>query len=520
MIIQSYPSLATFSSPFEAALDAVLVVDENDRVVYANPVVCHITGRRLDEVLGKDAYQDMPSHARDALREAIEKHKATKAFGTIMRGDSVLVRGTGEQIEIEYTAAPFIVDGRILVTIMFHDVTETRRLTREVEALTQIASRVAFADSLEATLDKLAESVVRATGTVAAAVCLVGEGEGGGRVFGKYGLPTGPEAEARWREAVQRGAELPNLESVRERRPIVHLDARQKLLSDPVYEPIHPMLREAAWDAVASVPLLYRNRAIGALNVFYPRGKNPNETEIAFLTAIANQAAVAVENARLFAEAKEKAILEERHRLARELHDSVSQALYGIALGARTARTLLDRDPPQAAQPLDYVLSLAEAGLAEMRALIFELRPETLETEGLVAALTRQIESVRARHGLEIQAEWCEDPQLPYEISEAIYRIAQEALNNIVKHAHARKAVVSMSCDDNEIYLDVSDDGNGFTSEDSFPGHLGLRSMRERALRLGGTLQVQSAPAQGTRIHVRIPRSNGQDRREGRIAVQ
>ncbi len=508
-MIQSYPSLATFSGPFETALDAVLVVDENDRVVYANPVACRITGRRLDEILGRDAYEYMPSKARAALCDAIKEHKAKNAFGTTMRGDSKIAHCTGDHLDIEYTAAPVVVDGRTLVTIMFHDVTETRRLAREVEALTQIASRVAFGDSLEATLDKLAESVVNATGTVASTVCLVDE-EGRGRVFGKHGIPRGPEIEAKWKEAVQRGAELPpNLDSVRERRPIIHLDARQKLLSNPAYEPIHSLLREAAWDAVASVPLLYRNLAIGALNVFYPRGKNPNKTEIAFLTAIANQAAVAVENARLFAEAKEKAILEERHRLARELHDSVSQALYGIALGARTARTLVDRDPTQAVKPLDYVLSLAEAGLAEMRALIFELRPETLESEGLVAALTRQIESVRARHGLEIRAEWCEEPDLTYEISEAMYRIAQEALNNIVKHARAQRVVVSLSCASDEVRLEVRDDGDGFTSEDSFPGHLGLRSMRERAVRLGGTLQVESAPSQGTRIHVRIPRSNG-----------
>ncbi len=508
-MIQTYPSLATLSSHFESALDAVIVVDENDRVVYANSATSNITGRPLDEIIGRYAYEPMPEHARERLHALIEEHAATKPFGTIMRGTSVLMRSDGEEREIEYTASPFIVDGRRLVTIMYHDVTETRRLAREVQALTQIASRVAFGDTLELTVDKMAETVVRATGAVASGVCLVDE-EGHVRVFGSYGLPKGPEAEARWREAVQRGAELPNLDSIRERRPCIHADARKKLLNNPVFEPIAPFLREATWETVASVPLLYRNRAIGALNVFYPRGKNPSSTDIAFLTAIADQAALAAENARLFAEAKEKAILEERQRLARELHDSVSQALYGIALGARTARTLLDRDPTLAAEPLDYVLSLAEAGLAEMRALIFELRPETLETEGLVVALTRQIESVRARHKLQIRAEWCEDPQLPYEITEAIYRIAQEALNNIVKHAHARQAVVRLTCGVDEIHFEVSDDGDGFASEEAFPGHLGLRTMRERATRLGGTLQVESAPAQGTRILVTIPQAASQ----------
>ncbi|MGH9197115.1 MAG: sensor histidine kinase, partial [Acidimicrobiia bacterium] len=181
---------------------------------------------------------------------------------------------------------------------------------------------------------------------------------------------------------------------------------------------------------------------------------------------------------------------------------------YGIALGARTARALIDRDPAQAVEPLDYVLSLADAGLAEMRALIFELRPETLETEGLLPALTKQIDSVRARHGLEIQTEWCDEPDFSFEIKETVYRIAQESLNNIVKHAKARRVDLRLSCGDDEIGLEVSDDGVGFASEETFPGHLGLRSMRERAMRLGGTLLVESAPSQGTRIRAYIPRSN------------
>ncbi len=507
-MIQSYASLATLSAPFEASLEAVIVIDEVDRIVYANPAACRITGYRLDELLGADAYATMPPQAREAMHEAIRRHEATQAPGTIMRGSSVLTRPDGEEFEIEYTAALLMLNGRCLVAVMFHDVTEMHRMARKVEALSEIASMVAFAESLETTLGKLAQSVVRATGTVACGVCLVDE-KGEFRVWGSYGLPNDPEAEAQWKEAVRRGARMPNVDSVRERRTLIHADARTKLLSDPAYEPIHPILRDAAWDTVVSVPMMYRKNAIGALNVFYPRGKSPGQMEIAFLTAIAGQAAVAVENSRLFVEAKEKAILEERQRLARELHDSVSQALYGIALGARTARALIDRDPAQAVEPLDYVLSLADAGLAEMRALIFELRPETLETEGLLPALTKQIDSVRARHGLEIQTEWCEEPDFSFEIKETVYRIAQESLNNIVKHAKARRVDLRLTCGGDEIILEVDDDGVGFASDETHPGHLGLRSMRERAMRLGGTLLVESKVNEGTRIRASLPRSNG-----------
>src|SRR5690606_34329880 len=133
-----------------------------------------------------------------------------------------------------------------------------------------------------------------------------------------------------------------------------------------------------------------------------PEAWTEHHAEIAM--AFASQASVALENAQLFAATQEKAALEERQRLARELHDSVSQAPLGIGLGARTARTVIEQDPAKAIAPLDYVLSLAEAGLAEMRALIFELRPEALQEEGIVAALQKQVAALRARYGIEVEA--------------------------------------------------------------------------------------------------------------------
>ncbi len=220
---------------------------------------------------------------------------------------------------------------------------------------------------------------------------------------------------------------------------------------------------------------------------------------------LADQVAVAVQNARLYARAQELAVLEERNRLARELHDSVSQALYGIALGTRTARELLDRDPKKVAEPLDYVLSLAEAGLTEMRALIFELRPESLKNEGLIAALMKQAASLQARHGIQVQTELCDEPDVPMDIKEAFYHIAREAMHNTVKHARASRVIVCLDANDQSLILNVSDNGVGFDTGGSFPGHLGLQSMRERAIRLGGALEVESTTGLGTHIRVVVP---------------
>jgi PAS domain S-box-containing protein len=202
-----------------------------------------------------------------------------------------------------------------------------------------------------------------------------------------------------------------------------------------------------------------------------------------------------------------KAALEERQRLARELHDSVSQALYGITLGAQTALEALSQDASTdaAVNATRYVLGLAEAGLAELRALIFELRPESLAQEGLVAALERQVAATRAGASLEVTAELGSEPNAPLVVKEALYRIAREGLHNVVKHARAHTVRVSLAQSDGRLELEIVDDGDGFDPTATYPGHLGLTSMRERARGIGGDLQVSAAPGQGTALLVRAP---------------
>lgn len=202
---------------------------------------------------------------------------------------------------------------------------------------------------------------------------------------------------------------------------------------------------------------------------------------------------------------QQRATLEERQRLARELHDSVSQALYGISLGVHTAMTLLETDRDKVREALKYTLSLTTAGLTEMRALIFELRPESLEQEGLVAALTKQTDAIRVRYGIEVVLSVCDEPDLPLAIKEALYRIAQEALQNAIKHAQGDRLEVNLVCEATGLWLEVCDNGVGFEPMASFPGHLGLRSMRERALRMGGELRIISAPGCGTQLRAYIP---------------
>ncbi len=263
--------------------------------------------------------------------------------------------------------------------------------------------------------------------------------------------------------------------------------------------------------AELALPIIAKGQIIGVLNVESQQLNAFDDSDVVVLQSLASQLAAALENARLYERSRLLAAVEERQKLARELHDSVSQALYGIALGARTARTLLDRDPQaQSAQavladPLDYVLSLAEAGMAEMRALIFELRPESLKKEGLVAALTKQADSLRSRHRLEVEVDLGAEPDIPLDVKEALHRIAQEATHNIAKHARARRVELRLGVRNGDVRLEIGDDGVGFDPQGEFPGHLGLRSMRERAERIGGTFSLDSAPGQGTRLSVKCP---------------
>jgi signal transduction histidine kinase len=246
------------------------------------------------------------------------------------------------------------------------------------------------------------------------------------------------------------------------------------------------------------------NEFVGLMFISSVKEDRYTQHEIDLVTATANQFAVAIQNTRLHERSRAMAALEERQRLARELHDSVSQALYGIGLGARTARTQLDRDHSQVAAPLDYVLQLAEAGMAEMRALIFELRPESLAQEGLVTALEKQAAATRARHMIDVNLSLPAEPDCPLDIKEMLYRIAQEAMHNTVKHARATAIDLRLANDDGKLALEVIDDGRGFDPSGSFPGHLGLVSMRERATRLGGEVTITSAPGSGTAVRVTV----------------
>jgi PAS domain S-box-containing protein len=204
-------------------------------------------------------------------------------------------------------------------------------------------------------------------------------------------------------------------------------------------------------------------------------------------------------------QAAELAASEERAHLARELHDSVTQALFSMTLTTRTIELLLDRDLGQARARLGELRELEKDALAEMRGLIFELRPANIEADGLTQAVRTHAAAVAGRTGLPIAVDCGIVDRLPVEIESGLYRITQEAIHNVVKHASANQVRVSLEQENGVVRLLVEDDGVGFDPASSSPGTLGLAGMRHRAERLGGTFNVESEPGQGSRVEVVVP---------------
>ncbi len=370
--------------------------------------------------------------------------------------------------------------------------------TRELETLLQVSRDLTGTLELGTLLGRILEQLRQVVDYDVAAVCDLVDGEQL-RLLHSVGVFSSDRAADRWLLA-----DFPFTEPLFQRQQPVLIPDTQA--GTPIAEdwrasvgPILDYVR--SW---LSVPLSLKGRPIGLLAFGHRQADLYTSRHAELALALAGQAAIAIENARLYEQAQALASLEERRHLARELHDSVSQALYGIALGTRTARMLLDRDPKRLAEPLDYIMNLADAGLSEMRALIFELRPEVLEAEGLVAGLTKQAEAIQVRHKLQVTVNLGEEPDTPLTVKEALYRIAQEATHNVVKHAKATEIKLALH-NANGLTLEIRDNGRGFDPGQSFPGHLGLRSMRERVERLQGRFEVESKPGQGTTVRVWLP---------------
>jgi signal transduction histidine kinase len=265
----------------------------------------------------------------------------------------------------------------------------------------------------------------------------------------------------------------------------------------------HPDMR-----SFLGVPIVSPAGVIGAFYLTEKEGADefaPADREL--IELLAAHAAIAITNARLYEHSRELSAVAERNRLALELHDAVSQKLFSVVLTAEAAATLLDRDEAAAREKVERVQGLAQEALEELRSLILELRPPDLERDGLCGALRKHVEVLRPLHSAEIELDLDAGAGAGDGRDHEVLRIAQEAVQNALRHADATRVTVRLGPRDGGLQLEVADDGIGFDPADSeLRGRrLGLTSMEERAARIGARLGIDSTPGRGTRVRLEVP---------------
>jgi GAF domain-containing protein len=356
---------------------------------------------------------------------------------------------------------------------------EIERRREVAEALRDLLAVVNSGRSLDAILDHVVAQASRLLGSDASAIYLPAEA-GFLRVHASRGL----DAENTARR-VTVGAPPSGL-AFRSQHPVALTDSET-----------------GRYKAVLAVPLAVKSETYGTLTLYYRDRRTFDDEDIALASTFADQAALAIENARLSERAQQAATLEERQRLARELHDAVTQTLFSASLIAEVAPRLWQRNPEEAMRRLEELRMLTRGALAEMRALLLELRPGAL-VEAPIGQLLRQLSdatSTRARLVAEVRID-CER-SLPPDVHVATYRIAQEALNNVVKHAQASCVTIDLAANAEGLELSVLDDGLGFDPTRVPPGHFGVSIMRERAEAIDAQLAIGPREAGGTQVALR-----------------
>jgi PAS domain S-box-containing protein len=482
----------------DASGDGVAAVDESGRVRYANAAA--------GELLGLSPASEPNPRLIDQVA-AEDRSRVLAEFGTagFDRAGSLSFRVNGRngaQRELEVNHTPFFAHGRQVIALVIRDVTDVRRLQLAASVLAETAANLAVTQPLETTLEAVARRVVEVSQASACAVFLL-EAERLLRMVGSWGLPDGYGAAAL--VAFKTGADMPALEALRTKAPVFVDDLPSRIRTEAQFANMRTVSKGVPWRVAVAIPMIHRGQAMGVLAVYFAAGRRPDEPTLNFLNAIAGQAASAAQVSRLVVTAQGEIAGEERHRLSRELHDSLSQALYGIVLGAKSAQKRLASDPAHLAEPLDYVVDLAETALVDMRRLVLELRPESLEKEGLIVALSQCANGINSRYGLDISRQLPHEPELPRDLKLLAYRIVQEALHNVVKHGHAEHAALRVEVENGCLAIDVTDDGEGFDPNAFFTGHFGLESMRERVKAHGGEIDIESSPGNGTAVRVRVP---------------
>jgi PAS domain S-box-containing protein len=487
-------------------------------VEYVNPAVTAITGFTPEEYYANPDLARTVVHPDDrALIESVTSHPAKMHASLTFR----LVSKDGKIVWVERRVIPILDETNRVVAIegIVRDITQ-RVLTQQtleqlVEDRTQeIERRQRVAQGMRETLtvlnsdrpiaeilDHIVGQAIRLLAAHAAAVYVLDSSESILRIRRARGLD--PDYVAHMVIPVGKG---PVGEAVLHRRPVSVPDLRRGV--DLVSDQLDPLKRTllgwltAQYGALIAVPLTVKADVYGGLVVYYKEHREFSSEETSLTVALGDQAALAIENARLRTHLQEAAAAAERNRLARDLHDSVAQSLFSVNLIAGVLPRLWQGAPDEAKRRLTELRDIARGALAEMRALLLELRPAALLEMELGDLLQQLAEATVGRGGLPVEVALHGGGKLPSEVQIALYRIAQEAVNNAAKHARANRCIVVLDRSSGQTRLTIRDDGRGFDPAQVSPTHHGLSIMRERATGIGAALAVRSDARGGTTVEV------------------
>ncbi len=498
----------------ESAPIGVVVVEESGEIERINARAEEIFGYARQEIIGQPIEVLLPRrfrHVHHMHRGGFFEAPRSRPMGLGLELSGV--RKDGTEFPLEVGLSHVEVGGRHLALAFVSDITvrvqaaealrrhaseleqRVAERTREIERRRQVAEGLHdvltilnTARPLEEILDYIVEQAHRLLVTDAVAIYRQDEKGGAPQVVAARQLnelPSSREGGA----LAKTGGRAPRVSSS---PPVV----------DPSEDESSGMTRSGRYRSVLAVPLNVKGEVYGNICLYYrsPRSFSLEERELA--VAFADQAALAIENARLREQVERSAVAAERNRLARDLHDAVTQTLFSTSLIAEVLPRLWHRNQEEGERRLAELRELTRGSLAEMRALLLELRPSALLDSNLADLLQQLAEAVTGRARLPVSVSVNGEGALPSETKVAFYRISQEALNNVAKHSHATRSHVELSYTDQRVMLVIQDNGRGFDVQKAPTSQLGLGIMKERAEAVDAELSIESTIGEGTRVKV------------------